>query len=86
MGQQVPPSVGPPVINPPGGSSSPCDVIEKELLQLTVQLKQDKEILSQRQTLEKFPDIEELAAAVSEIEIDLEAKWRKASMLFEGIC
>ena len=49
-------------------------------------LKQDKAVLDQRQALEEFPDIEELADAVSEIEIDLESKWRKASMLYEGIC
>ncbi len=49
-------------------------------------LQQDKEIDSHRRVLEKFPEVDELADVVSSLEIDLEAKWRKASMLFEGIC
>ncbi len=49
-------------------------------------LQQDKEIDSHRRVLEKFPEVDELADVVSKFEVDLEAKWRKASMLFEGIC
>lgn len=49
-------------------------------------LQQDKEIDSHRRVLEKFPEVDELADVVSSLEIDLEVKWRKASMLFEGIC
>ena len=49
-------------------------------------LQQDKEIDSHRRVLEKFPEVDELADVLSSLEIDLEVKWRKASMLFEGIC
>ena len=49
-------------------------------------IQQDKEFALHRKALENYPDEAGLADIVNEFEIDLEAKWRKASLLFEGVC